>query len=49
MSIFGIGLDMVNIDRVKKIHEKYGDRFVSKILNYSEIELYKKANDPHQF
>ncbi|MCH2478409.1 MAG: holo-ACP synthase [Gammaproteobacteria bacterium] len=49
MSIFGIGVDMVNIDRVKKIHEKYGDRFVSKILNYSEIELYKKANDPHQF
>ena len=49
MSIFGIGVDMVNIDRVKKIHEKYGERFVSKILNHSEIELYKEATDQHRF
>ncbi len=49
MSIFGIGVDTVNIDRIKKIHEKYGQRFVDKILNPSEIELFKNSVDQNRF
>jgi len=49
MSIFGIGVDTVNIDRIKKIHEKYGQRFVDKILTPSEIELFKNSVDQNRF
>ena len=49
MSIFGIGVDMVNIDRIKKLHHKYGKRFVTKILNSSELELFHQANDQDRF
>jgi len=49
MSIFGIGVDMVNIDRIKKLHHKYGKRFVTKILNSSELELFQQSNDQDRF
>ena len=49
MSIFGIGVDMVNIDRIKKLHHKYGQRFVTKILNSSELELFHQTNNQDQF
>ena len=49
MSIFGIGVDMVNIDRIKKLHHKYGKRFVTKILNSSELELFHQTNDQDRF
>ena len=34
--ILGIGTDLVNNIRVKKLFEKYGDRFVNKILSANE-------------
>ena len=49
MSIFGIGVDMVNIDRIKKIRQKYGKRFVKRILNSSELELFHQTNDQDRF
>ena len=49
MSVFGIGVDMVNIDRIKKLHQKYGKRFVTKILNSSELELFQQTNDQDRF
>ncbi len=49
MSVFGIGVDMVNIDRIKKLHHKYGKRFVTKILNSSELELFQQTNDQDRF
>ena len=32
MNIFGIGIDIVDIDRIK-IYSKYGIKFAKKILN----------------
>ncbi len=49
MSVFGIGVDMVNIDRIKKLQHKYGKRFVTKILNSSELELFHQTNDQDRF
>jgi holo-[acyl-carrier protein] synthase len=40
---------MVNIDRIKKLHHKYGKRFVTKILNSSELELFHQTNNQDQF
>ncbi len=34
--IFGIGVDIVNIDRIKLAIESGGDRFVSRVLSESE-------------
>ena len=34
--ILGIGTDLVTNTRVKKLHQKYGDRFLNKILSADE-------------
>ena len=31
--ILGIGTDLVNNKKIKKIYQKYGDRFLNKILS----------------
>ncbi len=36
--VFGIGVDIIEIDRVKDSVEKYGDHFLSKIYTESELE-----------
>lgn len=43
-----IGIDIVDIERVKKIYQKHGRLFLDKILNQNEIsELFTKQN--HKF
>lgn len=39
--IYGIGIDIVSISRIKRVHEKYGDRFLSKAYHEKEIEIFK--------
>ena len=34
--ILGIGTDLVNNKKIKKIYQKYGDRFLNKILSANE-------------
>ena len=41
MNILGIGTDIVEIKRVKKIYNKYGDNFARKILSNDEFKKYK--------
>ena len=39
--ILGIGTDLVTNTRVKKLYQKYGDRFLNKILSVNEkIEFF---------
>ncbi|MEO0275496.1 MAG: holo-ACP synthase [candidate division WOR-3 bacterium] len=33
-----IGIDIVNIDRIKKLYEKYGERFLKKVFTDEEIK-----------
>jgi holo-[acyl-carrier protein] synthase len=35
--ISGMGVDLVEIDRIDKIIERWGDRFVQKVFAYEEI------------
>jgi holo-[acyl-carrier protein] synthase len=37
-----IGIDITSTDRIKKMYEKFGDKFYEKFLNQNEIELIKK-------
>lgn len=34
--IYGIGTDMVNIERIERLYSRYGDAFVQKILSQPE-------------
>lgn len=40
MSIFGIGIDIVQIDRIKSSIERHGESFAKKILHKNEFEKY---------
>jgi holo-[acyl-carrier protein] synthase len=47
--IFGIGTDVVEVSRIKKALEKYGDSLATKILNSTEFSIYKKINVKENF
>jgi len=43
MSIYGIGVDLVNAERIQNLYQKYGDRFPKRILNDDEMDLFNKS------
>ena len=47
--IFGIGVDLCDITRIKKLYEKYDDKFARKILTDKEFKQFKKRAIPEQF
>ena len=49
MKIFGIGTDIINIKRIKKILDKKDTRFKKKIFSINEIIYCEKKNDPYRF
>jgi holo-[acyl-carrier protein] synthase len=40
-----IGMDMVSVERIRKSFQRYGDKFLEKILTAGEIELCRKKAD----
>lgn len=36
-----IGVDIIEIDRVRKVAEKWGDSFLKRVFTPSELELYR--------
>lgn len=49
MNLYGIGVDIVNIDRIHKMHEKYGDGLAKKILHPEEMELFNHEKNQVHF
>ena len=49
MKIFGIGTDIVNIERLRKLLKKNGDTFKNKIFSKNEIIYCEKKKDPFPF
>lgn len=47
--IFGIGIDIVEIGRLRKAHKKWGDRFLLRILKPAELNSLKDKNDIFPF
>ncbi len=45
--IYGIGIDLVKIERMKEAHEKWGRRFLEKFLTDSEIEYCFARKEPY--
>lgn len=48
--IAGIGTDLLRVDRVARIHARYGDRFVQRILGADEQRIHERRSqrDPHR-
>ena len=44
--ILGIGVDIVEIDRIKNSMERYEDRFLSRIFNKQEIDYCMQKGNP---
>ena len=47
--IKGVGIDIIDIKRIKRIMEQFGDKFYEKILTEKEIEYCKSflKSEPH--
>lgn len=47
--IFGIGTDVVQQERVRQVHEKFGERFVERLLLPAELEAFQRYKRPVRF
>ena len=45
MNIFGIGIDIVDRERINKIYTKYGNKFAEKILNEREFKGFNLSKN----
>jgi len=46
--VLGLGIDIIEIDRVKKSIEKYGDKFLDKVFTEGEINYCNKKFNKYQ-
>ena len=49
MSIFGIGVDLVNAKRIQHLYQKYGDRFPKRILDEDEMKLFENSKNKERY
>lgn len=47
--IFGIGTDVVQLERIGKAYERHGERFVQRLLLPAELEGFRKSPRPVRF
>jgi holo-[acyl-carrier protein] synthase len=47
--IFGIGTDVVQLERIAKVHEKFGEHFVGRLLLPAEEQAFRKYSRPVRF
>ncbi|MBT8144706.1 MAG: holo-ACP synthase [Gammaproteobacteria bacterium] len=47
--IYGIGTDILRVDRVEQAYERFGDRFARRILMPQEYEDYSSYKRPVRF
>jgi holo-[acyl-carrier protein] synthase len=47
--IFGIGTDVVQLERVRLVHEKFGDRFAERLLLPAELDAFRRYKRPLRF
>lgn len=47
--IFGVGTDIVELSRVQTVYDRFGERFVKRLLMDEEIELFRRSRQPVRF
>jgi holo-[acyl-carrier protein] synthase len=46
--VFGVGIDLIEIERIKKSIERFGERFLNKVFTEDEIEYSSSKGLPYQ-
>ena len=47
--IFGIGTDILRVDRIESAYERFGQHFVDRLLMPEEHKLFARAKNPVRF
>jgi holo-[acyl-carrier protein] synthase len=47
--IFGVGIDVLKMERVVALYRRYGDKFSQKILMPEELDLFRDYRRPERF
>lgn len=47
--ILGVGIDLIEVERIKSSYERFGGRFVNRILHPAEIAYCLKYREPAPF
>jgi holo-[acyl-carrier protein] synthase len=47
--IYGLGIDLVQIKRIEKALDRFGDRFARRIMGEEERELFRERRDKATF
>ena len=47
--IFGIGTDVVSVERIQRLFDKYGERFVDHLLLPAEAQAFRRQARPVRF
>ncbi len=47
--IYGLGTDIIEISRIKKIIKKHNDSFLKRVFTQNEIFIGKKHKEPYTF
>lgn len=47
--IFGVGIDILETERVTKAWQRFGDRFANKLLMPEELALFDRQKRPERF
>ena len=47
--IFGIGTDVLQLSRVERLWERYGDHFAERVLLDEELELFARSKNKTRF
>jgi holo-[acyl-carrier protein] synthase len=47
--IFGIGTDVVRLDRVQRTLERFGEHFIQRLLLPAELEAFRRQRRPARF
>ena len=47
--IFGIGTDVVRIERIERLHQKYGEHFVQRLLLPAELDAFRAQSRAARF
>jgi holo-[acyl-carrier protein] synthase len=46
MNILGLGFDATDIPRIRDVYQRYGERFLRRVLTEGEIAYCKRRRDP---
>ena len=47
--ILGLGIDIIEVDRIRAAHQRHGERFANRILHPAEIAYCLSHKDPAPF